>query len=162
MPRWQFNRFAYLKKALAEHTGNECLIWPYATAGPMGYGALILPGHIRGYAHRVAFSLAQGREANGLVMHTCDTPRCFNPKHLIEGTHKENMQDCLKKGRFGRNGLFGESHGRAQLTDEDVREIRATYVPRKQGLRMALAKKFGVSGQTIHRVVTGEVWSHVK
>lgn len=35
----------------------------------------------------------------GHVRHTCDNPRCFNPRHLIPGTHQENMADKAERGR---------------------------------------------------------------
>jgi hypothetical protein len=34
-------------------------------------------------------------------MHSCDFRRCWNPEHLSLGTHAENMQDMIRKGRAG-------------------------------------------------------------
>lgn len=34
-----------------------------------------------------------------LILHTCDIPTCCNPDHLKQGTQKENVQDCISKGR---------------------------------------------------------------
>lgn len=41
------------------------------------------------------------------VCHRCDVPACFNPKHLFMGTHKENTQDMISKGR---NGNMKKTH----------------------------------------------------
>jgi HNH endonuclease len=34
-----------------------------------------------------------------VIMHTCDNPRCINPKHLVLGTQAENIRDMMAKGR---------------------------------------------------------------
>lgn len=64
------------------------------------------------------------------------------------------MRDCAERGRLGDCRNFGESNGRAVLTDSDVAEIRRTYVKgsKKFGLP-ALARKFGVGTSQIHRIV---------
>jgi len=33
------------------------------------------------------------------VLHRCDNPRCFNPKHLFIGTQLDNIRDCVNKKR---------------------------------------------------------------
>lgn len=35
-----------------------------------------------------------------LALHSCDRPPCVNPSHLRAGTHKENVEDCIQRGRF--------------------------------------------------------------
>ncbi len=34
-----------------------------------------------------------------VIMHLCDNPRCIEPTHLQLGTHWDNTQDMIKKGR---------------------------------------------------------------
>lgn len=51
-------------------------------------------------AHRYSFELHTGLTSYGYVIcHTCDTPRCVNPKHLWRGTEDDNIYDMFLKGR---------------------------------------------------------------
>lgn len=50
--------------------------------------------------HRVSFEIFRGPLISGReVCHHCDRPGCINPWHLFQGTHKDNMEDAMKKNR---------------------------------------------------------------
>ena len=55
-------------------------------------------------AHQMAYVDEYGPVPEGrMVCHHCDNPSCCNPEHLYAGTPKDNVQDCLNRGRY-RNG----------------------------------------------------------
>lgn len=85
----------FYKNTRKEASG--CWIW---TKGLQhGYGSLRV-GRRNWRAHRYSWTLKYGKIPMGLhVLHHCDTPACVNPKHLFTGTHTDNMQDKLAKGR---------------------------------------------------------------
>jgi hypothetical protein len=74
---------------------------------------------------------------------------------------EENYADRNAKGRQAR----GESSGRSRLTEADVREIRSSYRPttiEAPTNRLELARSFGVSPQTIDKIVSRRSWVHVQ
>lgn len=136
---------------------DEC--WPW-TAGVNihrgGYGRFWLK-RIPYRTNRMAYWLHYGIDpAEQDACHSCDNPPCCNPVHLFRGTRADNLDDMTRKGRRIR----GEQHGIAKLTEDQVREIRRSYVPRKIGSNQ-LAKRFGVCPMTILNVVKGKIWTHV-
>jgi hypothetical protein len=58
---------------------------------------------------------------------------------------------------------LGESNGQAKLTEDDVRAIRARYIyySRDHGT-YAMARDYGVTNQTILKIVARKLWGHVK
>lgn len=115
--------------------------------------------------HRYAWLLTHGSlPADKDILHKCDNGPCCNPAHLWAGTHKENMQDAMRKRRHAH----GSRSIHAKLNEDQVREIRAAW--RTNGKRGAagksnareLGKKYGVEPGTIYLVATGRTWAYVK
>lgn len=83
---------------------SGCIEWTGATVKSNGYEHHRYGRHTSGgkkrLAHRVAYERANGPIPQGLeICHTCDNPLCCNPDHLFLGTHRDNMQDAIRKGR---------------------------------------------------------------
>ena len=91
--------------ARVDKTG-PCWLWiGKGRGGSLHYGSLKLPVALADgvprrttLAHRVAFYLTRGYWPIN-TRHTCDTPLCCNPDHLIEGTQADNIHDCITRGR---------------------------------------------------------------
>ncbi len=98
---------------------DECWNWTGALCN--GYGVFWVPTqHCR--APRVAWKIATGNDAGKLfVLHRCDNPACVNPAHLFLGTCKDNMLDCLAKGRHARIGPINPCRGDAHWTRDPSR-----------------------------------------
>lgn len=54
----------------------------------------------------------------------------------------------------------GANHSQSILTDEQVREIRAKYVPRKYTVTM-LSEEYGVCRSNIHAIIKRKNWPHI-
>src|SRR6267142_2941062 len=60
----------------------------------IGYGNYV-------YVHRFSWILKNGQVPAGMMIcHKCDNTQCVRPSHLFLGTPKDNVQDCMRKGRW--------------------------------------------------------------
>lgn len=81
---------------------SGCWLWQ-AGVDKDGYGkfAVGLGGrrqrHVR--AHRFAYEMLVGPISSPQLRHSCDTPACVNPQHLLPGDPKSNQADCVERGR---------------------------------------------------------------
>lgn len=144
-------RARIFNKCRMSETG--CWIWMGPQNG-RGYG-VFYTGNKERNAHRCSYEVFKGEIPEGLhVRHRCDTPLCVNPAHLILGTAKDNAEDRQTRGRGHK--LRGELVGTSKLTEQDVRDIRASKLGDK-----ALSKKYGVAPSHIWLVRTRRAWKHV-
>lgn len=132
-----------------------CWLWAGARDKD-GYGRYRISRAKYERAHRGAYRMVHGC-ADGVVMHSCDTPSCVNPDHLRLGSQNENVRDMDRKGRRVR--IRGERQGNAKLTEEAVRSIRAQRLNGEPLSRIASAH--GVSMVTAWRAASGVYWKHV-
>jgi hypothetical protein len=76
---------------------RRCWEWEKYLVG--GYGVIIFDG-FKFSVHRLSFEHFKGIVPKGFdVMHDCDNPPCWNPAHLFTGTHADNVDDMMRKGR---------------------------------------------------------------
>lgn len=78
------------------HEGADC--WLYMGDLNRDRPRVTLGG-VKAEAYRWSWAIAYQRDPVGLVLHSCDNSRCVNPAHLREGTHHENNQDAVERGR---------------------------------------------------------------
>ena len=148
---------------------DEC--WPWlASTRSKGYGAFAYTFNgksINDRANRFAFKLHYGPISDDiLVCHMCDNPACCNPTHLFKGTHQDNVDDMMQKGRRVKGGTYrrdgyerGEQHHAARLTESDVRAMRQD---RAGGLSYSsISAKYGVPIGHAWRIVNRKAWKHV-
>lgn len=112
----------------------------------LGYGVLRVDGRCT-YAHRFALERALGRpiKKGMLALHTCDRSCCVNPKHLYEGTWRDNRNDALKRDRVPDK--------RAKVTPEAINDYLAAPTVKSgrkaRGAVKAVREKHGVPGSTL-------------
>lgn len=131
---------------------GDCWVWTgHRTSN--GYGRITVLGKVR-LSHRVSWAVHHGPVSDGMrVLHRCDNPPCINPAHLFLGTSADNNADMRAKGRDAV--LAGERNGRAKLTAQQVREIRAAVLVEDKA---TVARRFRISRRTVLRIVVGDIW----
>lgn len=166
--RWFYRRLGYCGcigdvhyRAMMPPCTNPTHCWDWqGTRDANGYGKTrtILHGKQEVYAHRIAWILHNGRQTSLEVCHSCDRPRCCNPGHLWEGTHRANHDDATRKRRHSS----GARHSRPQkLTPDAVRAIRALYAGSTL-THQQIAAQYGVSQVAITQILNRKIWAHVE
>ena len=148
--------YQWFLEALAKHYSDECLLWPFAKTGD-DYGSFRL--HKKNVSvHVAAFEEVNGPVPEGMwVLHKCDTPPCFNPRHLFLGTCKDNEEDKHRK----RRGSYGVNHINHVLTEKQVLEIRSLSRSGVSSYAISRLPQFEVSKQTVLSIVNRRTWNHM-
>lgn len=153
----------FFEKVKIPENKNLCWMWE-GMIKSTGYGYIVLNSHQKNsprkriMAHRASYLIHYGKlDDKILICHSCDNRLCVNPSHLWAGTYADNHKDMDQKKR--RNRAVGIRIKHAKLNDNIIREIRSNF---KSISNTELARKYGVSQQTISCVVLNKTWKHVK
>ena len=156
----------YEKASIVERLQRRTLVdgecWLYTgRRQAFGYGEITSDGKTL-LAHRAAYAELVGQIPQGMnVLHRCDRPACWNPKHLFTGTHADNVADKVAKRRhvfghrhpwYGRKNS-GDAHVSSKLSEADVADIRLLA---GFGLsHSAIAREYGVTPSCVSRRLSG-------
>lgn len=124
---------------------TDCWQWS-GHRDPNGYGRISYNRDSH-YAHRLSYMHHVEMIVPGqMILHSCDNPCCINPAHLRKGTHAENMQDMVDRGRSvkGREKNY--------VGWENAREIRMMY-DTEEYTQEDLAREFNFHIDTIGNIV---------
>ena len=136
---------------------HECWEYQGRSVGSAGHGTICIGERRTMQVHRLAFELEYGPIPKGLfVLHSCDNGPCCNPEHLSIGTQADNMRDAASRNRLSH----GVNHVWAKLSEEDVREIRATYASGEYS-QSDLAEMYACRQGTISNIINSRTWRHL-
>lgn len=145
--------------------GNGCLEFQ-GQRDRNGYGVVSVWNEqkqksLRKYATRIVLQKSFGPlRRDQLACHKCDNPPCVNPDHLFVGSHQDNMDDAVSKGRMSRTmGRRGIKNVNAKLNEQQVNEIRELFGSMSDRI---IANKYGVGRTTVVEIRAGRSWSWLK
>lgn len=145
------NREFYKSKLLSRiKYENDCWLWT-GSVNDDGYGNIWI-GKSCKKTHRVSYILFKGDIPDKMcVCHKCDKRSCINPEHLWIGTHKDNMNDMVNKGRT----LYAEQRKNNKIPRALYLEIVNKYLSGQR--QTQLAKEYNCHSTTIwnaiHKIV---------
>lgn len=130
-----------------------CWLWPKHKDRD-GYGRFSYKGRLQ-FVHRLSYEFWVGPiESGKVIMHVCDNPPCYNPKHLRQGTSSENRQDCVKKGRMPNRK--GQKNINAKLSLYQVHLIRELS---ELGMNQdELSLMFNITRAQIRKIIYKKNW----
>ena len=130
---------------------DEC--WPWlGQTDKDGYGQFCttVEGNAKTLiASRVSFQLTNNvvLDSSVHVRHSCDNRPCCNPKHLLSGSHQDNMKDKRERGR--NVGLAGDLNAKRVKALPKI-ALAVAHVGRGYSIRQAAAM-CGIHRNTLNR-----------
>lgn len=102
-------------------------------------------------AYRLAYELVHGEGTltDELARHNCDNEICCNPRHIIKGSHQENMNDMKQRERHG-------------LPHHTVRAIRKLAAKPNGPTHEEIGELYGIGRSTVTEIVNRTNYAHVK
>lgn len=144
-----------------EGAPSQCWTWKGAHAGGDGARPMFWLAGTTISAAKVAYRVHYGAWPEN-ALHSCDNGWCMNWVHLHDGTHQDNMNEREARHRHAHRPTT------AKLTDDQVREIRAVYGPRRSqgpsGGRITyaqLSEIYGISVGQLSALIQGRSYRHV-
>lgn len=151
-------------------TANDSICWNWegtSRGAKKPYGRMIFMknGKPNLYStHRVSYKINYGIDPKELhVLHTCDNPKCVNPKHLFLGTNEDNVRDKVSKGRQAKgidlvknrkprvhNGVLDFSY--TNCSEEDFIEMKIMY-ENGEGSTNSISKKYRCGKNSLVRYI---------
>lgn len=134
---------------------NGCWEWEACKHG-RGYGYFYThPDYSKrkmDFAHRVSLFIYKGEKPPDdlCVRHKCDNTSCVNPDHLVLGTHQQNMEDMMVRGRYKppnqryteRDSILAQKMREAGFSLKDIASLFNCHTSHASRLSRGLIKNF--------------------
>jgi hypothetical protein len=155
------SKFLYYFNQIRNKDSNICWIWP----GPVNRYGRFMVDYQEYAAHRISYLYHNNMiQSEFFILHKpfiCKRKDCINPKHLYEGTQKDNLQDAVnmrthdgfnRKGSKSPNAIINEAIAYKILFERDAFGFTQQY----------LANKYNISLTTVNLILNRKAWKHVK
>jgi hypothetical protein len=164
---------------------EKCILYPIVNK--QGYGDIQYKNQEKlnkhCLAHRVSYETFNNvvLTSEQIILHSCDVPNCINPNHLMLGTHQDNVQDKVNKGRQAKgkdNGRYtngytskynpiekpkAEFHTlfRRSLNEKEARKLKLAVSNRGDKSLKKLSEELEVAYQTLRDLSCGRIYKDI-
>lgn len=138
---------------------DHCWTWTAGLRGKTGYGAIKYNKKVYD-SHRFAWYLTYGVFPKLFVLHKCDNRLCVNPKHLYEGTARDNVRDMWQRGRQARHMGYGSANLNSKLTELQVTTMRQQHATGNFTFAQ-LARDYGIDRTNVEDICKHKAWRHI-
>lgn len=147
------NPLEYFNSSYIIDENTHCWEWQRGK-NKRGYGQFWIIKTMIG-AHRFSYFHHKGEIEKGLIIcHTCDNPGCVNPQHLFLGTHQDNADDKVKKGRSRYVKGTGRKVNNRRIDTLSDWDWLIIGEVRKLGMKgIDIAKLYKISVQALYEVL---------
>lgn len=145
---WVANRI--LARAIKRENG--CIEYQGNSGHKYGLISITIDGNRKSVpAHRALWMAINDRfdlPREVQIRHKCDNTRCVNAHHLIDGTVKQNMQDCIERGRKAKVHKYSQ-----RILVHNEQKVAA--IRDATGLLKWIAQEHGVSIGYVSKIKNG-------
>jgi len=124
---------------------DDCWKWNGAKTVD-GYGRINVKGK-KTSASRLSYFIHHGHWPKDYALHHCDNPECANPKHIYDGTPKQNAADMVNRGRASQLNNLPNYHvtmSQKLLTISTEKRQQVREALRTSCFRSVIADKYDV------------------
>lgn len=108
---------------------------------------------------RVAYCVANKCDmpVDKVVMHSCNNPKCINPKHLSLGTNQDNIDYRVKCNRSAK----GEFHGCAVHTEDEIWDLLLRIYKGEFKSHQQIVNYGYIKSTTLYNLLNGNIWKYL-
>lgn len=142
---------------------DDC--WEWTANKNKGYGQLKVPKTRKDVrANRLSLMIRDGvwnSDPKKIACHTCDNPPCCNPNHLFWGSHQDNSDDKISKGKHGGRPQHGILNAACKINEDTIKAI-IRYCKRGMNNKEISAMFNGaITHSMVSRIRLGKSWTHL-
>jgi hypothetical protein len=108
--------------------------------------------------HRVSYIIFKKKDINGIGTHICNAPSCFNPDHIVDGSHQSNsIEAAATADNLHPGAVFQDSW---KMTAFQVLWCRDVFIKGYYSAKF-LARAFNMDESSMSNILTFNAYGEI-